>query len=327
MEQKIANKMKEYGLYQVTIPLPFRLNHVHCYLARQEEGWQVMDTGLHRKETKEAWEKAFTMHNITEQDIKNIMLTHYHPDHFGFAGSMQEWTGAPVQMSKRGQELALHMWTEKSFENNRKRYQVAGLPEAMMANLSIDDQTFFHLVRPFPSQMGELKEGEHYQIGELSYEAIHTPGHADGHMCFYNQEEKVLIAGDHLLKKITPNISYHGYGDENPLAVYIQSLKKIQSLEIKLVLPGHGPLFTDVAERIEELLCHHKERLSFVLEHIKGEMTAWEISNVLFDRVLSVHEHRFAIGETMAHLNYLIAEGKLIERKRDDGKVVLYKHA
>ncbi|WP_051330967.1 MBL fold metallo-hydrolase [Aneurinibacillus terranovensis] len=317
--------LKKYGLYQVTVPLPFRLNHVHCYLAREGEGWQIIDAGLNESKTKEAWAKAFIDYQIKSANVKNIVLTHYHPDHFGFAGSLQEWTGATVQMSQSGQVHAFSVWTEDNLAKNRRLYRKAGFPESMIDALSADDHSFYNRVRPFPSINGEIAEGQWYRIGELDFQAIHTPGHADGHMCFYNHEEKVLIAGDHLLKKITPNVSCHGYGDENPLAAYLQSLKKIQGLQIKLVLPGHGPIFTDAAERINELLQHHEERLAFVLESIKGEMTAWEVSNALFTRVLSVHEQRFAIGETLSHLNYLVAEGKIARSNVDGEDPVLYR--
>jgi glyoxylase-like metal-dependent hydrolase (beta-lactamase superfamily II) len=315
--------MEKYGLHQVTIPLPFRLNHVHCYLAQNGEGWTIVDTGLNREETRRAWEEAFSSCGIhPEKSIHSIILTHYHPDHFGYAGAMQEWTGANIHMNEAAKKIALDAWTEATFARNKRFVRAAGVPEDIAASLEENDQVFYSLVRPFPERIGALREGEHYRIGELMYEAIHTPGHAEGHICFYNKEEKILIAGDHVLKKITPNISYHGYGDENPLKTYLESLKKVHSLDVALVLPGHGPVFTDFHERVAEIICHHEERLGFILEHIKGHMTAFQISCSLFNRELSVHEQRFAMGETIAHLNYLLSEGGI--QKEEDKKGILH---
>ncbi|MED0755721.1 MBL fold metallo-hydrolase [Aneurinibacillus thermoaerophilus] len=304
-------QLKQYGVHQVTVPLPFRLNHVHCYLARVENKWTVIDTGLNREETKRTWQAAFREYGIAPEDVGRIILTHYHPDHFGYAGGLQKWTGADVYISETAQDRGLYVWTEENFERNEQFYLAAGMPEELVRKLRENDDAFYGLVRPFPEQTQIIHEGDTYRIGELTYEAIHTPGHAEGHMCFYNKEEKVLLAGDHLLKKITPNISYHGYGDPNPLRTYLASLEKIKTLEISLVVPGHGPVFTDAQERIEELLRHHEERLAFVLEQVRGEMTAYQVSQQLFSRVLTVHEQRFAIGETIAHLSYLEEKGEL----------------
>lgn len=297
--------MKQYGLYQVTIPLPFRLNHVHCYAAQQGDRWTLIDTGLNRPETRQAWTEAFKEHGIMPEKVERVILTHHHPDHFGFAGGMQEWTGAEVYMSSEAEERAFFSWTRENFVRNQAFYTAAGVPEDIVKQLSENDDVFYELVRPFPRDVKRITEGHTYRIGELMYEAIETPGHAEGHMCFYNKEEKVLLAGDHLLKKISPNISYHGHGDANPLQTYLDSLNKIKGLDIALVVPGHGPVFTDAQERINELLHHHEERLARILDVMKGEMSAYEISEALFSRVLTVHEQRFAIGETIAHLHYL----------------------
>jgi glyoxylase-like metal-dependent hydrolase (beta-lactamase superfamily II) len=308
--------MNQYGIHQVTIPLPFRLNHVNCYLACHEGKWTIIDTGLHREETRRTWDEAFQKHGITAQDIERIILTHHHPDHFGFAGGLQDWSeGANVYMSEKAQEYAFSTWTEENFVQNQRFYLSAGMPEELVGQLKENDDTFYKLVRPFPRAIQPIIEGHTYQIGDLVYEAIHTPGHAEGHMCFYNKEEKVLLAGDHLLKKITPNISYHGSGDSNPLSTYLTSLEKILALDIALVIPGHGPVFTDAKERIEELMQHHAERLAYVLDAIKGEMTAYQISKQLFSRVLTVHEQRFAIGETIAHLHYLEEKDEIVAHR------------
>lgn len=315
--------MKFIGVNQVTLPLPFRLDHVHCYLVKGENGWTIVDSGIHTEETREAWERAFLTYNINPyKDIEKIVLTHYHPDHFGFAGVLQEWTGACVHMSKGGEMLARSTWTEERYRENRKFYCKNGLPDRINEELAENDQIYFSRVRPFPSKI-KIIDGDSIMLGGLSFEVITTPGHAEGHLCFYQSEKRILFAGDSLLKKITPNISYHGYGEWNPLASFFQTLEKLKGLDVAVALPGHGPIFQDVDTRIEELMVHHELRLEQILGLIESKCTAWEICKKLFHRELSTHEIRFAMGETVAHLNYLQEKGR-IDQEVDSKGTIFY---
>lgn len=313
--------MEKYGIYQVTIPLPFRLNHVHCYLTRQEKGWTILDAGLNRPETEKTWQEAFEHHNIKPQtDIDKVILTHYHPDHLGFSSGLQEWTQAPVFMSEKGQFLAQTIWQPSSYEKLYKFFHNHGVPRQLVNQMSDYDKGFQSFIRP-PVQFDTIEEGQKVQLGELTYEAILTGGHAEGHLCFYSQEEKVFLGGDHILRRITPNISYYGYGEKNPLQVYIDSLKKLQTLDISIVIPGHGPVFHDAQERILEILHHHEERLEIVLDHVGGERTAYQVCQSLFHRELTLHEQRFAMGETLAHLYYLVAKGEINKKIGVSGEI------
>lgn len=318
--------MDKYGIYQVTIPLPFRLNHVHSYLARQGNQWTIIDTGLNRKETEIVWQEAFEKYRINpREDISKIILTHYHPDHLGYAGMLEEWTQAPVYMGDQGQFWAHFVWKESTSDQTDPFFRANGMPDELVDQITAYDRQFRSLVWPLPKRFEAMKAGQRIQIGELTYEAIETAGHAEGHFCFYSEEAKVLIGGDHILRKITPNISYYGYGAENPLQQYMESLKKFQSLDISLVIPGHGPLFSDVGERIEEILTHHEERIEKVLDHLRGERTAYQVCKDLFNRELTLHEQRFAIGETLAHLNYLVEKGEVKKMENMSGKIYFSK--
>lgn len=314
---------KKYGIAQVTIPLPFRLNHIHCYLARQNHNdWTVIDTGLYRQETVDTWQKAFSQHGLNEKDITKIIVTHYHPDHFGYAGHLQKQTSADVAMGKVAYQRGKENWTEEQQKRSEKFYFQAGMEEKVLKELVEHDGSFFPMVRPFPNVTHFLQEGDTMEIGELTFHALYTPGHEEGHFCFYQPEEKILFSGDHLLKKITPNISYLGFGDENPLATYLSSLEKMNQLEINWVLPGHGPVFSNARERIQEIMEHHQVRIVETYEALKGEMTAFQISKALFQRELTIHEERFALGETFSHLAYLLEKGEI--KKTPDVQGVWY---
>lgn len=154
-------------------------------------------------------------------------------------------------------------------------------------------------------------------IGKEEYEVIFTPGHSDGLVCFYQKENKVLISTDHILPKITPNISYWFHGNNNPLRSYFLSLEKMMKLNVEYVIPSHGKPFYDANKRINELIAHHHDRLAETLYHIKEPSTVYEVCQRLFPTQLTVHEMRFAIGETLAHLEYLKYEGESVCELQD----------
>jgi glyoxylase-like metal-dependent hydrolase (beta-lactamase superfamily II) len=322
-------ELKDLEIIRVRIPLPFRLNHVNCYLAKGAEGWTILDAGLGYDMTRETWKKTFTEHGLKPTDIKQIYLTHYHPDHYGFCGELQQWTGAKVYMSRRSYEQAQTMWTEERFVNAKQNYIRSGIPEPVAEQIDVMGRRFSGWVRPHATADHWIEEGDTFQFGALTYEAVHTPGHADGHMCLINKAEKVWIAADHLLAKITPNITYTIKGKGDPLKDYLNSLRRIKDFDLDYVIPGHGSTFTDVTKRINEVLDHHDKRLSLVMESVKGNGSdsstggkdAYQVCQDLFSKQLNEHEIRFAIGETLAHLQYLVNEGEI---QQEEVEGILY---
>ncbi|WP_067726306.1 MBL fold metallo-hydrolase [Oceanobacillus damuensis] len=306
--------LDEYGLKVVTLDLPFRLNHVNCFIAEGEDGVQVIDAGLHNEPTIRRWEKELDGKKVTD-----ILITHYHPDHFGYAGALQEKTGANVWMTKIDAEAGLDAWQNKFLNELTDNYQLAGIPEDKATKMISNTREFVPLVTPYPKVNHYLEEGDFIPIGKYEYEIIHTPGHSDGLVTFYNKEKDILLSTDHILPKITPNISYWFHGEPNPLKNYLNSLDKIKKLDAELVVPSHGKPFYGANKRIEEIKAHHKERLEALLEGIKGGRTVHEASEKLFNKILTIHEMRFAIGETLAHLEYLRLEGQC-KRELVDGK-------
>lgn len=128
-------------------------------------------------------------------------------------------------------------------------------------------------------------------------------------VCFYNAKKNVLLSADHILPRISPNISYWFHRDPNPLKSYISSLKKVEKIDVEFVVPSHGSPFHGANKRITEILTHHEERLAETLDVITSDCTVYEVCNRLFEFKLTVHRSRFAIGETLAHLEYLRETG------------------
>ncbi|SDN31973.1 MBL fold metallo-hydrolase [Bacillus sp. OK048] len=291
--------LTEIGVTQVTIPLPFRLNHVNCFLAEGPSGWMIIDAGLNNSVSRDIWNPI-----IEKYDIKDIILTHYHPDHFGYAGTLQQLTNAEVWMTEIDAEAGLSYWEPDSIKTVNMNYDTCGFPENLSNVLTTDEKGFNVHVKPYPTVQHYLEEGMKFSFGKYEYEVIFTPGHSDGLITLFNKENSILFSTDHILPKISPNISYWFRGNRNPLQSYMTSLEKIERLNVEYVIPSHGKPFRNANQRIEELLAHHHERLEMTYDSIKKPATIYEVNTMLFKN-LNIHETRFAVGETLAHLEHL----------------------
>lgn len=297
--------LKEYGLQLIRLDLPFRLNHVNCFLAEGSDGYTVIDVGLHNKETVKRWEEE-----LRGKEVTDLIITHYHPDHYGYAGGFQEKYGVNVSMTEVDAENGRVSWEDLLLSKLEKYYALSGIPRPIGREMVNNTGEFIPRVTPYPTIQHYLEEGEKIILGKYEYEVIFTPGHSAGLVTFYNREKNVLLSTDHILPKITPNISYWYHGDPNPLASYFASLRKIEALEVDFVIPSHGKPFYDGHLRVLELMKHHEERLETLYGIIRNGCTVYEACEKLFNKTLTIHETRFAIGETLAHLEYLRLNGE-----------------
>ncbi|WP_284035406.1 MBL fold metallo-hydrolase [Neobacillus sp. 114] len=291
--------LTEIGVTQVTVPLPFRLNHVNCFLAEGANGWTIIDAGLNTEVSRDIWTPIIEKH-----DVQDIIITHYHPDHFGYAGTLQQLTNAEVWMTEVDAKTGLDCWEPESIAEMKQHYDTFGFPDDLSMILTSDENSFNAKVKPYPTVNRHLIEGMKIPFGRYEYEVIFTPGHSDGLISLFNKEHSILFSTDHILPRISPNISYWFRGIRNPLEAFFQSLEKIKVLDAEYVIPSHGKPFQGANQRIDELLAHHQERLEKVCEVLKQPRTIYEVNGHLFQN-LNIHETRFAVGETLAHLEYL----------------------
>ncbi|GIN92069.1 MBL fold metallo-hydrolase [Siminovitchia terrae] len=296
--------LKKLGIEIVKLDLPFRLNHVNCLLAEGETGWAIIDTGLHDTKTIARWEDI-----LQAKKVSDLYISHYHPDHFGYAGGLQQKTGAKVSMTQVDEKSGKTVWGEEFIQEIRKNYTLSGVPDHITQLMTVNTEEFKEVITPYPNVDHYFQEGEKILFGQHEYEVIFTPGHADGLVVFYSKENSVLLSTDHILPRITPNIAYWFHGIENPLKAYMESLEKIKRLNVEFVIPSHGEPFYYANKRINEILNHHEERLAFVLKSIGRGITAYSLSKKLFAFEMDAHEQRFALGESIAHLEYLRYKG------------------
>ncbi len=303
-------------IYQVRLPLPFALNSVNVYLLRDGDGWTLVDTGLNTREARAAWETVFTELNIKSGDIHRIILTHVHPDHYGMAGWFQSRTDGdlPVYLSRRETELVRLLWEGEGLQAREFSHFLAiyGMPNDMIDIVGDSLTNTIHHTYPHPTNLQPLIPGDTITIGARTFRIIHAPGHSDGHLIFYDVADHLMLPGDHVLMKITPNIGSWPDTDPDPLGRYLDSLKSLSSYDVRLALPGHKSLITDWNGRLTELLHHHDQRLDHTLSAIAGGATVYEASRKVFDSArFSPHEWRFAVVETLAHLEYLQQRGQV----------------
>lgn len=304
-------------VYQARLPLPFALRLVNIYLLRGPHGWTVVDTGIHTTEGEAAWREIFQTLNFTPSDIEQIILTHVHPDHVGLAGWLtalgaEAGKTIPVYASPREDEQMQRVWRNPQAEENFSGWLLrGGMPHAMADVVSQHMISTHTMTQPHPPMLTPLLPETSVQMGERCFRAIHAPGHSDGQLVFYQADERLMLSGDQVLMKITPNIGKWSQSDADPLGLFLHSLDALETLPVSRALPGHKDLITDWAGRIGELRAHHSHRLQQVQAALaEGHNTPYAITGVLFETSrFTPHEWRFALAESLAHLEYLQRRG------------------
>ena len=301
-------------IYQVRLPLPFALNHVNCYLLRDPDGWTVVDAGLNRPEIRAQWQAVFSELGIASGQVRRIVLTHMHPDHFGAAGWLQQETGAPVYISPREWEVAEVAWVQNYENVDLAAYlRSVGAPQEIGATILEQQNHLRRMTLPHPVEVHLLPPGSLLTMGGRRFQAIHAPGHADGQLIFYSAEDRLMLCGDQVLLRITPNVGVWPTSQTNPLRRYLDSLDELRQFDVRLALPGHHGVVENWRTRVTEIAAHHEERLAAMFEAALSGATALQVAFVVFNfDQFSPHEMRFAVAETLAHLEYLAEEGRLV---------------
>ncbi len=302
-------------IIQVPLPLPFALRIVNCYLLRGSHGWTVIDSGLGTADDRAAWLAAFAEHGIGPGNLEQIVLTHFHPDHYGLAGWLQQWNGheTPVHMAPREAEQARIVWQRPagSHEPMHDLFTDYGAPPELTAAMVEQLRDLRRYTPPHPV-VTLLEPGATIRLGRRDCQVIHAPGHSDGQIVFYDPADRLILSGDQVLIKITPNIGLWPESEPDPLGRYLSSLDHLATFDVRLALPGHGALISDWRGRLAELQHHHAERLDTMFKAVNDATDAYTVARTAFPfERLTHHEMRFAMAETIAHLEYLVHRGRL----------------
>ena len=317
------------GIHRLKLPIPnLPIRYVNAYLVQGNNGALLIDTGWNTQEIFESLTKQLAEVGTNFKDITQIVITHIHPDHYGLAGRLKQLSGA---------KIALHYIEEKLIDlryirMNELLHQTGqwlhtnGVPADNLPELQTASVEIAKFVTPATTDV-ILYGGETISTGRFNFNVLLTPGHSPGHISLYEPSQKILISGDHILPTITPNIGLHPQSSDNPLGSYIDSLNALKHLDVNLVLPGHENPFTTFQARIDELIQHHKQRNSKILQIIKAEQkTAYQIttgitwisdiSSTGWQNLTPLNK-RLALLEIIAHLESMRSDGKVSKFTRD----------
>jgi glyoxylase-like metal-dependent hydrolase (beta-lactamase superfamily II) len=327
-EPSSAAKTREVapGVVEVFLPLPSKPSIINTWLLDCGGGeWALVDTGTALEASRNALVAALAERGLEPKQIRHLIGTHHHPDHFGASRAYQELTGARVYLHP--------------LEVERIEYTLAAEPEDMLRHsrrhgmpvpTNVDPaaaprprEVWAGTFQPTLRIDQTLADGDVLELGKRRLRVVWTPGHTPGHCCLLELESGTLFVGDHLLPKITPHVGVYATSPPNPLGDFLASQEKIAALDgIEIVCPAHGPTFTDHRHRARQLIAHHEHRLLSMLDALHGgPTTALAVARKAFAWVFEEPVDRFQIGaalmETIAHLDLLHARGTAVLEERE----------
>ena len=316
------------GVYRLVLPLPFPgLDRVNAYLLVGGQDTTLVDCGIYvpAEDADHGWDEvvaALAIYDLKPADVKRLIITHPHIDHYGMAARFVEESGCEVSMHELAtNEIELYRNPEETERRLREMLSDHGVSAE-----DLDELTRYEDWRAFISGVVEpvttLAGGEEIEVGARSWEVIHTPGHSRSHICLWSSGDRVLISGDHLLPTITPHVDFRRGAEADPLGEFLNSLAVVERLDPRLVLPGHGRPFEEGAERARVVARHHDRRLGAILQVVRHEpRSADQITNEIFGTALLHFQRRLALGEALAHLAYLHKRGEIERIETAEGFV------
>jgi glyoxylase-like metal-dependent hydrolase (beta-lactamase superfamily II) len=303
------------GVHRVTQPLPWALDHVHCYAVDDADGWTLIDCGLGTPGTGRRWVEALAL--LGHPHVRRIVITHYHPDHIGASTRLAELTGAEeIVQGRRDRDLTVRTWLDPGSGERFGRYLLRhGMPRED-AERSAGEEDTLPIAPVEPTHL--VDEGDGLDLAGEPFDVLVLPGHADGHIALLGRQSGRLFGGDVLLDEITPNVGRWDDNDPDPLGRYLETLARIEELAPAVVFPGHRNVIERPAARAQEIAVHHAVRLD---EHERalraGARSAYEVAQHVWGGRLGFHEQRFALAEALAHLERLEVMGRAVQDEPD----------
>jgi glyoxylase-like metal-dependent hydrolase (beta-lactamase superfamily II) len=308
-------------LWSVPVPMGGPLRYVSVYaFALDGGGLGLIDTGWGSDESWAALNAGLAEIGGAVADVRGVLITHLHFDHLGLAERVRQASGAWVAMhpadaaivgSPSHRDPATFVAEEVDF-----LVSLGAARDEAISDVGPSDNLEHFTRMALPDRL--LEDGEHADFPGWRMRAVHTPGHTPGHLCFAEERTGLLFSGDHVLPRISPNISSTSTGTADPLRDYLDSLAAIAREEPVEVLPAHEWRFRGLGSRAAELVAHHEHRLAELLEAIRQNpgSTPWQLAaHLTWSRSWDQYERRmriFAVTETDAHLRLLASRGLVV---------------
>jgi glyoxylase-like metal-dependent hydrolase (beta-lactamase superfamily II) len=303
------------GVWSVPVPIPDNpLRYVLSYLIEHSSGFVLVDPGWDAPASWQGLTEGLAACSVPVGAVTAVLVTHVHPDHHGLSGAVRERSGAWIGMHER-EDAQLARFSQPGRRAAAADYlHWCGAPDEHIGQMTADRRrgAAAAMARSAMARADRLlAHGDLVDVPGLRLRAVWTPGHSPGHLCFHDETHGLLLTGDHVLPRITPNISAYDLESE-PLADYLTSLEELRGIEPGEVLPAHEYRFAGLGERLDALRDHHLERLREAADIVGSGAaghTAWQVARqVTWSRPwsqLSAFQHQAALGEVVAHLRHL----------------------
>ena len=319
------------GVYWTRLPLWGRLNHINVWILRDGDGWTIVDTGLHTDNAKAAWESVFAK-LLDGKPVNRVIATHLHTDHTGNAGWLTQRFDCELWMSRSDFYMCKVMAADGPSdvpEDAIRFYRRAGFDEARLDRYRERFGQFGQSISPLPAGYIRIQDGQYLSIDGREWRALIGHGHAPEHVCLYCPELKLIIAGDQILPKITPNVSVQpSEPNANPLRDWINSCERFREIlpSNLLVLPAHESLYEGVHERLTELIDWHEVALDKLYDLCAEPQRAVDTFPALFRSKITDMSYFPATGEAIAHLHCAL-QRRMLTVEEDENGVAWWRQA
>lgn len=313
------------GIHWLRMPMPFPLDHINLWLLEDGDSWTLVDTGYNTEEVRGLW-RAVISNFLGGRSISRLIVTHFHPDHMSLAGWFVNELGADLWMT-HAEWLQAHVNQGDGVTADLKRriafYRRHGLGDEAIAGYRAARYNFSDVILPIPDTFRGIGQGDEITIGGCIWRVITGSGHSPEHSSLWCEDANVLISGDQVLPRITPHVSVFYYEpDGDPLGQFLASFDRFRHLPHDvLVLPSHNLPFHGLHDRLDAITAHHRDRLEVTHAACAKPRTAVQLISAIFSRPLDAIQTTFAFGETLAHTNYLVRDGRLAREQTVDGRI------
>jgi len=313
------------GVLWMRLPLPMALDHVNVYALAEPDGWTIVDTGFNSKRSRAIWEQLMRG-PLGGRPVRQVLITHHHPDHVGLAGWLQARSGATLLATRTAWLTARMLYFDVQTQPASETlafWRQAGMDSEIFAKRAFERPfNFADTVWPIPLGYQRIKQDDILHLGGRNWSVHIGNGHAPEHATLWSQNDPVVLVGDQIISSISSNIGlYATEPDADPVAEWLEACQRLADLAKAdhLVLCGHKLPFHGLPLRMKQLIENHRGALLRLRQDLRQPKTVVECFPSLFKRKIGTAEYGLALVESFAHLNHLYRAGQLRRTTRDDG--------
>ena len=312
------------GVLWIRQPMPGRLDHINVWALRDRDGFAIVDTGINTQELQDWWEVIFAKH-LGGRPVTRVFCTHLHGDHTGLAGWIARRFEAEVWMSREEFLMCRVMAADGPAdvpEDAIRFYRRVGFSKRWLGIYRSRFGSFGSKIAQLPAGYRRVKDGDRLDIDGREWRVVVGRGHSPEHVCLVCPELSILISGDQVLPRITPNVSVNpSEPHANPLQEWLAScahLREELSADL-LVLPAHQDLFHGLHDRLTALIDYHETAIEKLHVMCAEPKRVIDVFPAIFSSEITDQTFFPATGESLAHIHYALDQGLLAEEEDSDG--------